>query len=81
MRTVEFSKSAVFAFWFAYIITRPLGASFADWMGKSHALSGLGWGDGQVAFGLTIFILLFVGYVAVAKKDVNIKKLMLDLQK
>ena len=25
--------NATVAFWFAYIITRPLGASFADWMG------------------------------------------------
>jgi uncharacterized membrane-anchored protein len=25
--------NAVVAFWFAYIVTRPLGASFADWMG------------------------------------------------
>ena len=29
--------NAVMAFWFAYIITRPLGASFADWMGVPHA--------------------------------------------
>ena len=28
--------NAIFAFWFAYILTRPLGASFADWMGKSR---------------------------------------------
>src|ERR1700754_3607057 len=25
------------AFWAAYIVTRPLGASFADWFGKPHA--------------------------------------------
>ena len=30
--------NAVVAFWFAYIITRPLGASFADWMGVPQAL-------------------------------------------
>src|SRR5260370_29676555 len=24
----------ILAFWFAYIVTRPLGASFADWMGS-----------------------------------------------
>ena len=24
----------VFCFWFAYVMTRPLGASFADWVGK-----------------------------------------------
>jgi len=28
------------AFWFAYIVTRPLGASIADWMAYRHG--GLG---------------------------------------
>ena len=37
---------AVVAFWLAYIVTRPLGASFADWMGVPHDLSGLNWGQG-----------------------------------
>ncbi|WP_431603160.1 hypothetical protein [Clostridium beijerinckii] len=30
------SLNEIFAFWFAYIITRPLGASFADWMGVPY---------------------------------------------
>lgn len=30
--------NAVLSFWFAYVITRPLGASFADWMGVSRAV-------------------------------------------
>ena len=41
--------NAIAAFWFAYVMTRPLGASFADWMGKSRHAGGLGWGDGPVA--------------------------------
>ena len=28
----RFGLNAIFAFWFAYIMTRPLGASFADWI-------------------------------------------------
>src|SRR4051794_38157242 len=32
---------AVPAFWIAYVLTRPVGASFADWMGVSHARGGL----------------------------------------
>ena len=27
------------AFWVAYILTRPLGASFADWIGRSRDLA------------------------------------------
>ena len=35
------------AFWAAYVMTRPLGASFADWTGKSRGAGGLGWGTDQ----------------------------------
>jgi uncharacterized membrane-anchored protein len=34
--------SYVAAFWTAYVLTRPLGASFADWMGGRHFGGGLG---------------------------------------
>ena len=37
--------NAVFAFWFAYVITRPIGASFADYFSKAHNLSGANFGD------------------------------------
>ncbi len=59
----------ILAFWFAYIVTRPLGASFADWIGKSHALGGLGLGTGKVSLGLTILIVGFVGYLTLTHKD------------
>ena len=45
--------NAVVTFWLAYILTRPLGASFADWMGKEPRFGGLGWGDGLVSVVLT----------------------------
>lgn len=58
-----FRLNSIFAFWFAYIFTRPLGASFADWTGKSHAVGGLGWGDGPVAAVLAVGILALVAYL------------------
>jgi uncharacterized membrane-anchored protein len=61
----------IFAFWFAYVVTRPLGASFADWVGKPVSLSGLGWGDGRVALVLTIIIACLVGYLAITRRDVQ----------
>jgi uncharacterized membrane-anchored protein len=61
----------IFAFWFAYIVTRPIGASFADWMSKPHSVGGLGWGDGRVSGGLTILIVGFVGYLSITRKDVK----------
>jgi uncharacterized membrane-anchored protein len=65
-----FGLNEVVAFWFAYIITRPLGASFADWLGKPY-LGGLGLGDTQVSLVLTILIIGFVGYLTVTRKDMK----------
>lgn len=63
--------NAIFAFWLAYILTRPLGASFADWAGKSHSIGGLGLGDGHVSLALTALIIGFVGYLSITHKDVR----------
>ena len=52
--------SEVAAFWFAYIVTRPLGASFADWMGVPPARGGLDWGTGPVSLGLALLIGILV---------------------
>ena len=64
-----FNLNAVFAFWFAYVMTRPLGASFADWMGKSHAGRGLGYGDGPVSLVLAVLIVALVGYLSITGAD------------
>ncbi len=61
----------VFSFWFAYVVTRPLGASFADWMGKPKIVGGLGWGDGNVALALTAVIFCLVAFLAVTRADVQ----------
>lgn len=66
-----FKWNPIFSFWFAYILTRPLGASFADWTGKEHAVGGLGWGDGPVAAVLFILIALLVGYLQVTHEDTD----------
>jgi uncharacterized membrane-anchored protein len=61
----------IVAFWCAYVVTRPLGASFADWMGVPHALGGLDWGRGDVSLGLTVPIVLLVSYLALSRVDVQ----------
>jgi uncharacterized membrane-anchored protein len=62
----------VIAFWFAYVLTRPLGASFADWLGKPHKTGGgLGWGDGVVSGIALIVIVALVTYVAVTRHDIQ----------
>ncbi len=61
----------IFSFWFAYVATRPLGASFADWLGKSRHVGGLGLGDGPVALALGGAILMLVAYLAITRRDVQ----------
>jgi uncharacterized membrane-anchored protein len=60
----------IVAFWFAYIITRPLGASFADWLAVPSTLGGLNLGKGTVSIVLWLLIAGFVGYLAISHKDV-----------
>ena len=59
----------VAAFWFAYIVTRPLGASFADYFSKPHSLSGLNFGDGPTTAVFVVPIIALVGYLQVSKRD------------
>jgi len=61
--------NGIFAFWFAYVVTRPLGASFADWLGVSHARGGLGAGTGLVSVVLAAAIAVLVAYLSVTKRD------------
>lgn len=63
--------NGIFSFWFAYVATRPLGASFADWMGKPNSVGGLGWGEGRVALALAILIFCLVAYLAITRRDVQ----------
>ncbi len=67
----RFHWNAIFAFWFAYVVTRPLGASFADWMGKPQSVGGLGWGDATVAIALSAIIFVLVAYLAITHADVQ----------
>ena len=64
--------NAIAAFWIAYILTRPLGASVADWFGKSRNFGALGVGDGPVSLVLAILIIALVGYLSVRRMDVGI---------
>ncbi|QNE16992.1 hypothetical protein F1D05_02550 [Kribbella qitaiheensis] len=59
------------AFWASYVLTRPLGASVADWLGKGTHDGGVGWGTGPVTgIGLLLFAAL-VAYLAMTHSDVD----------
>ena len=65
----KLGMGSVFAFWFAYTVTRPLGASIADWLAVPHRLGGLDWGRGYVTVLLTVPILIAVAYMAITRVD------------
>ncbi len=65
----RFGLNAILAFWSAYVLTRPLGASIADWLAVSHARGGLDLGTGPVSLALAALIALFVVYLSVTRVD------------
>jgi uncharacterized membrane-anchored protein len=58
----------VAAFWAAYVLTRPLGASIADWVGKPADRSGLGLGDGPVTVASSILIVALVAWLTLSAR-------------
>jgi len=60
----KFGLNAVVAFWFAYIVTRPFGASFADWFGRTKDFGGIGFGTAITSVVLAIIIILLVFYLS-----------------
>lgn len=68
----RFGLNPVLAFWIAYVLTRPIGASFADWLGKPPSKNhGLGYGDGTVTVIAALLIVVLVAYVARTGSDVQ----------
>lgn len=65
----RFGLNPILAFWAAYVVTRPLGASFADWMGKGRSLGGLAWGDRTVSLVLALLIVAVVAFLTVSRRD------------
>lgn len=65
----RYQMNPILAFWFAYVLTRPLGASIADWLGKSSESGGLGLGTGPVSLVLAAAIAGFVAYLSATGKD------------
>ena len=63
--------NAIGCFWTAYVLTRPLGASVADWLGKPNSASGLGLGSGRVALVCGILISGLVAWLRVSRRDLQ----------
>lgn len=61
--------NAVFAFWIAYILTRPLGASIGDGMSQPHNAGGLALGTTGTSVIFLTVILALVVFLSVTKID------------
>jgi uncharacterized membrane-anchored protein len=61
--------NAVVAFWAAYILSRPLGASIGDGMSQPRSAGGLGLGTTMTSLVFLVTILVLVVYLAVTKVD------------
>ena len=62
--------NAVLAFWLAYILTRPLGASIGDFMSQhSKKYGGLGLGTTGTSYIFLGCILLLVTFLSITKRD------------
>jgi len=59
------------AFWMAYVVTRPLGASFADYISKPRNISGIGFGDGPTAVVFAVAVFVLVVFLAIARPDIQ----------
>jgi uncharacterized membrane-anchored protein len=60
---------AVLAFWLAYILTRPLGASLGDYLSQARADGGLGLGTTLTSVLFLAAIVAVVSYVTVTRRD------------
>lgn len=65
----RFGMNGVTAFWIAYVLTRPLGASLGDLLTQDTAYGGLGLGAG-----LTSVLFLTVIVVLVAREQINVNR-------
>jgi uncharacterized membrane-anchored protein len=62
-------RNAVLAFWLAYILTRPLGASIGDYLSQAQSDGGLGLGTTATSLIFLAAILILVVYLTITKKD------------
>lgn len=66
---LKFGLNAVLAFWIAYILTRPLGASLGDWLSQPKADGGLALGTTGTSVLFLTAILGVVTFLTVTRKD------------
>jgi uncharacterized membrane-anchored protein len=67
----QLGLDGIAAFWMSYVITRPLGASFADYISKPKNISGINFGDGPTAIVFAVAVFILVSCLAIARPDIQ----------
>jgi uncharacterized membrane-anchored protein len=65
----RFGLGPITAFWIAYILTRPLGASLGDFLSQDRSSGGLGLGTTVTSIIFLAAILAVVSYLTVTRRD------------
>ena len=65
----KFGMNAIPAFWISYVLTRPLGASFADYLAGPGQRGGLELGMPPITVGIAVATIAVVGYLARTRVD------------
>ena len=68
---LRFGLNAVVAFWLAYILTRPLGASIGDLLSQPRDAGGLGIGTTWTTVVFLCTIIGLVVYLSITRRDVT----------
>jgi uncharacterized membrane-anchored protein len=68
---LRFGLNGVAAFWMSYILTRPLGASFSDYISKPSKITGINFGNGPTALVFAVATVFAVSYLAIARPDIQ----------
>jgi uncharacterized membrane-anchored protein len=68
---LRFGLNGVVAFWMSYILTRPLGASFSDYISKPSNITGINFGNGPTALLFAVATIFAVSYLAIARPDIQ----------
>jgi uncharacterized membrane-anchored protein len=61
--------SPVLTFWVAYVLTRPIGASFADFFGMPKNISGAGYGHGAVS--VVTLVLVVASFIYLSRTGID----------
>lgn len=72
--TYYLGANAVLAFWLAYILTRPLGASLGDLLSQAQTYGGLGLGTVRTSIVFLVVITALVAFLSIGSNGTRIRQ-------